>query len=107
MMRPEFEIEKGDNPWAGREKGFHQPPGAMGARVERGRIGPKYESWSGSVQTNKPQLRNCARTRPAAAPLLPASAASSPWRFPSSLSRPSDRRHRLADADNEKTLHIP
>mmetsp|Transcript_34878 Transcript_34878/g.91593 ORF Transcript_34878/g.91593 Transcript_34878/m.91593 type:complete len:210 (-) Transcript_34878:331-960(-) len=50
MRRPEFDLPNA----------FHQPPGTMAARVERGRIGPKYESWGKSVQTNKPQLRNYA-----------------------------------------------
>jgi hypothetical protein len=49
MLRPEF----------GFEKGFHQPPGQQSARVARGRIGPKYESWSGSSKTPK-ELRNYA-----------------------------------------------
>ena len=49
MQRPEF----------GRESEFHQPPGTMAARIVRGKVGPKYESWSGSVQTTNPALRNC------------------------------------------------
>jgi NADH:ubiquinone oxidoreductase subunit len=48
MQRPEF----------GRESEFHQPPGTMAARIVRGKVGPKYESWSGSVQTTNPALRN-------------------------------------------------
>jgi len=50
MLRPEFD----------REDGFHQPPGTLGARIVRGRVGPKYESWIESVQTSKPELRNYA-----------------------------------------------
>ena len=56
MLRPEFTVP--GNAAYRTESGFHQPPGAMGARVARGRVGPKYESWSGSVQTTKPELRN-------------------------------------------------
>merc|ERR1712086_359360 len=37
MLRPEF-----DQPTA-----FHQPPGQMGQLTPRGRVGSKYESWSG------------------------------------------------------------
>ncbi|KOO21531.1 NADH dehydrogenase [Chrysochromulina tobinii] len=48
MQRPEF----------GRESEFHQPPCTMAARIVRGKVGPKYESWSGSVQTTNPALRN-------------------------------------------------
>lgn len=50
LLRPEFD----------QEPAFHQPPGAIGARVERGRVGPKYESWAGSKQTNNKALRNYA-----------------------------------------------
>lgn len=56
MLRPEFTLP-GNEEYRS-ESGFHQPPGSMGVRVERGRVGPKYESWSGSVQTTKPALRN-------------------------------------------------
>ena len=56
MLRPEFNAPGNEIPL---ENGFHQPPGSMGARVMRGRIGPKYESWSDSVQTANKALRNC------------------------------------------------
>jgi NADH:ubiquinone oxidoreductase subunit len=51
MMRPEFGFES---------HGHHQPPGELGARVARGRIGPKYESWSGAPQKGNKELRNYA-----------------------------------------------
>lgn len=102
MLRPEFGDINSTHPNISFENGFHQPPGQMNARVERGRVGPKYESWSGSVQTTKPALRNCAP------PLSSHSAATPPqpllgdapltWLTDSGL---------RADADNEKTLHIP
>jgi len=57
MLRPEFNAPGNEIPL---ENGFHQPPGSMGARVMRGRIGPKYESWSDSVQTANKALRNYA-----------------------------------------------
>jgi len=42
-------------------EGFHQPPGQAFNRSPRGRIGPKYEAWSGSpVQGADPKLRNYA-----------------------------------------------
>jgi NADH:ubiquinone oxidoreductase subunit len=42
FLRPEFSRDGLDDPIP---PAFHQPPGAHRARVERGRIGPKYESW--------------------------------------------------------------
>lgn len=42
FLRPEFSRDGLDDPIPPE---FHQPPGAHRARVERGRIGPKYESW--------------------------------------------------------------
>jgi len=62
MQRPEFTEEfdfrvpqtKIDN------SGFHQPPGSIGQRIARGRVGPKYESWSESPQSANPALRNYA-----------------------------------------------
>jgi len=51
MLRPEFGFE---------EKEFHQPPGSIGQRIARGRVGPKYESYAGSPQSTKPELRNYA-----------------------------------------------
>ena len=56
MMRPEFSREGLDPPMP---PAFHQPPGAHGARVVRGRIGPKYESWSGQHSNINPDQRNC------------------------------------------------
>jgi len=50
MLRPEF----------GFENGFHQPPGSIGQQIARGRVGPKYESYVGSPQSAKPELRNYA-----------------------------------------------
>jgi hypothetical protein len=61
MQRPEF----------GRESEFHQPPGTMAARIVRGKVGPKYESWSGSVQTTNPALRNCECQTPPRGSSLP------------------------------------
>ena len=57
MMRPEFSREGLDPPMPPQ---FHQPPGAHAARVERGRIGPKYEAWSGSPSSANPAQRNFA-----------------------------------------------
>ena len=54
MLRPEFSREGLDPPQAPE---FHEPPGTRNARVTRGRIGPKYESWSGAGPAN-PELRN-------------------------------------------------
>lgn len=61
MLRPEF----------GFDNGFHQPPGEMGSRVVRGRIGPKYESWSESMQTTNKELRNCTPPSPPPRPTRP------------------------------------
>jgi len=61
MQRPEYSRQ-----WFGpldppMEPGFHQPPGARANRSPRGRIGPKYEAWSGTpTQPSDPQLRNYA-----------------------------------------------
>lgn len=51
MLRPEFGFE---------EDGFHQPPGDMYQRTARGRIGPKYESWSEAPAAGAKELRNYA-----------------------------------------------
>jgi len=60
MQRPEFSRE-----WFGRldppmPPKFHQPPGQYASRTVRGRVGPKYQSWSGSPQTTNPAQRNFA-----------------------------------------------
>jgi len=57
MMRPEYSREGLDPPM---EFAIHQPPGQRDAKVERGRIGPKYQSWSQSEQSANPKLRNYA-----------------------------------------------
>ncbi len=93
MLRPEFSREGLDPP---QPPEFHQPPGTYATRVPRGRVGPKYQSWSGSPSTANPELRNCASTK---VRTLPAST----LRLPTAAS--SDRA--LADADNTQTLHIP
>lgn len=74
MLRPEFSRQ-----WFGeldppQPPEFHQPPGQHKARVVRGRVGPKYEAWSGSpVQTANPEQRNFgARATPHAPRASPA-----------------------------------
>ena len=58
FLRPEFRNQPELYPPQPPE--FHQPPGAYGARVVRGRIGPKYESWSGGPSSGNPEQRNFA-----------------------------------------------
>ena len=58
MLRPEFSREGLDPP---QPPEFHQPPGTYAARVARGRVGAKYEQWSGQPSTANPELRNCER----------------------------------------------
>ena len=57
MLRPEFSREGLDPP---QPPEFHEPPGTHAARVTRGRVGPKYESWSKSPSGANPELRNYA-----------------------------------------------
>jgi NADH dehydrogenase (ubiquinone) 1 alpha subcomplex subunit 12 len=57
MLRPEFSREGLDPP---QPPEFHQPPGTYAARVARGRVGAKYEQWSGQPSTANPELRNYA-----------------------------------------------
>jgi len=99
MLRPEFSREGLDPP---QPPEFHQPPGTYAARVARGRVGAKYEQWSGQPSTANPELRNCERKdalQPTAfAPTLLAPPAADNFAFGSV---------RVADADNSSTLHIP
>jgi hypothetical protein len=58
MLRPEFSREGLDPP---QPPEFHQPPGSHNVRVARGRVGPKYQSWTGApVSGTNPELRNYA-----------------------------------------------
>lgn len=58
FLRPEFSRDGIDPP---QPPEFHQPPGSHGIRIARGRVGPKYESWSGSpTSAANPELRNYA-----------------------------------------------
>jgi NADH:ubiquinone oxidoreductase subunit len=56
MLRPGYAREGLDEPVA---LGVHQPPGSYALRVTRGRVGPKYEAWSGSPTLANPEVRNC------------------------------------------------
>lgn len=59
MLRPEFSREGLDTP---QPLAIHEPPGTRGISLPRGRIGPKYEAWSGSPTSaaTDPELRNFA-----------------------------------------------
>lgn len=53
MLRPEFSREGLDAPQAPE---FHEPPGTRNIRTARGRVGPKYESWSGCACSHRGRL---------------------------------------------------
>ena len=59
MLRPEFSREGLDPP---QPLAIHQPVGAHNVKVARGRVGAKYEAWSGSPgsMNTPPELRNYA-----------------------------------------------